>query len=62
MTKLGAILLMEADFNYHNHLIFGSRMMDLTRRHNMVPEEFFREKEKTAEDAIGYSNSYSSMA
>ena len=32
VTKLRAILLMEADFNYHNKLIFGKRMMDLARR------------------------------
>ena len=33
VTKLRAILLMEADFNFHNTLIFGTRMLDLTRRH-----------------------------
>ena len=52
VTKLRAILLMEADFNYHNKLIFGQRMMDLARQHNMVPEEIYSEKGKTAEDAI----------
>ena len=44
VTKLRAILLMEADFNYHNKLIFGKRMMDLARRHGIVPEEIFSEK------------------
>ena len=52
VTKLRAILLMEADFNYHNKLIFGKRMMDLARRHGIVPEEIFSEKERTAEDAV----------
>ena len=52
VTKLRAILLMEADFNYHNKLIFGQRMMDLARQHDMVPEEIYSEKRKTAEDAI----------
>ena len=52
VTKLQAILLMEADFNYHNKLIFGKRMMDLARRHGIVPEEIFSEKERTAEDAV----------
>ena len=29
VTKLREILLMEADFNFHNRLIFGDRMMKL---------------------------------
>ena len=52
VTKLRAILLMEADFNYHNKLIFGKRMMDLARQHGMVPEEIYSEKGRTSEDAI----------
>ena len=52
VTKLRAILLMEADFNYHNKLIFGKRMLDLARQHDLVPEEIYSEKGKTAEDAI----------
>ena len=52
VTKLRAILLMEADFNYHNRVIIGSQMMNLVRQHNMVPEEVFSKKEKTAEDTI----------
>ena len=39
VSKLRAILLIEADFNYHNKLIFGKRMMDLARQHGMVPED-----------------------
>ena len=31
VNKLRAILLMEADFNFHNKLIFGSHMLDTTR-------------------------------
>ena len=31
VTQLRAILLMEADFNCHNRLIFGGRMMKLAR-------------------------------
>ena len=31
VTKLRAILLMEADFNCHNRIIFGDRMMKLAR-------------------------------
>ena len=52
VTKLRAILLMEADFNCHNKLIFGSRMMALGREHGLVPDEIFSAKDKTAEDAI----------
>ena len=52
VTKLRAILLMEADFNYHNKLIFGKRMLDLARAHNLVPDEIYSEKGRTAEDAI----------
>ena len=51
-TKSRAILLMEADFNYHNRLIFRSRMMDLARKHDMIPEEIFSKKGKMAEDDI----------
>ena len=52
VTKLREILLMEADFNFHNKLIFGKQMMDLARRHGMVPEEIYSEKGRTAEDAV----------
>ena len=52
VTKLRAILLMEADFNFHNKLIFGDRMMKLARNNGLVPEEIYSEKGKTTEDAI----------
>ena len=52
VVKLRAILLVEADFNFHNKLIFGQRMMDLIRQHGMVPEEIYSEKGKTSKDAI----------
>ena len=52
VTKLRAILLMEADFNFHNKLIFGKRMLDLARAHDLVPEEIYSAKGKTSEDAI----------
>ena len=52
VTKLGAILLMEADFNYHNRLIFEDRMMKLARENELVPEEIYSKKGKTPEDAI----------
>ena len=43
---------MEADFNFHNKLIFGTRMLDLARRHGLVPEEIYSEKGRIAEDAV----------
>ena len=43
---------MEADFNCHNRIIFGDRMMKLAREHGLVPEEIYSEKGKTPEDAI----------
>ncbi len=52
VTELCAILLMEADFNQHNKLIFGHRMMALARQHGMVLDEITSTKGKTAEDAI----------
>ena len=52
VTKLRAILLMEADFNFHNKLIFGTRMLELARKHGLVQEEIYSEKGRTAEDAI----------
>ena len=39
MTKLRVILLIEAEFNFHNRLVFGDRMMKLARENGLVPEE-----------------------
>ena len=50
VNKLRAILLMEADFNFHNKLLFGKRMMATARAHGLVPPEQYSEKESTAED------------
>ena len=50
VSKLRSILLMEADFNFTNKSIFGSRMMGNARKYNMIPEEIFSEKNKTADD------------
>jgi hypothetical protein len=41
VNKLHTILLMEADFNFMNNFVFGSRMMRITRDSNMYPEEAF---------------------
>ena len=50
--KLLAILLREVDFNCHNRLIFGSRMMERDRECGIIPGKIYSEKGKTAEDAI----------
>lgn len=52
ITNLRTILLMKADFNFHNKLIFGKQMMDLAWRYGIVPEEIYSEKGRTAEDAV----------
>ena len=39
MNKLRAILLMEADFNFHNKLILGKRMVDTARLEGLIPAE-----------------------
>ena len=43
---------MEANFNFHNKLVFGNRMLDLARKHGLVPEEVFSKKGRTSEDAV----------
>ena len=52
VTKPRAILLMEAEFNCHNRLIFGDRMMKLAQENGLVPEDIYSKKGKTPEDAI----------
>lgn len=48
--KLRAILLMEGDFNMHNRLIFGNRMMECAREAGLIPEEQYAEKESDGQD------------
>jgi hypothetical protein len=50
VTKLWAILLMEADFNATNKIIYGNRMMAKAWRHNLMPEEIFSEQNRMADD------------
>ena len=52
VTKLRAILLMEADFNFHNWIIFAKRMLDNARAHDLIPAEIYSEKGRTAEGAL----------
>ena len=46
VDKLRALLLMEADFNSLNKLIFSSRMIKLSEQHKRMPEELFGSRKK----------------
>ena len=46
ITKQRAILLMEADFNCHNKLIFGKRMLDLASDYKLIPDKIYSAKGK----------------
>ena len=50
VTKLRAILLMEADFNFSNKLIYGVRMLNNVRAHGYMPEEIFSEQGRVPHD------------
>ncbi len=52
VSKLRAILLMEADFNAMNKEVYGVRMMDNARRYKLIPEEIFSEQMRRIEGAI----------
>ncbi len=48
--KLQAILLMEADFNTTNKIVYGDRMMTNVRKCNLMPEEIFSERNRMVDD------------
>jgi hypothetical protein len=50
VEKMRAILLMEADFNFMNKMIYGDRMLATARRYGYMAEEIFSERGCTAED------------
>ncbi len=50
VTKLRTILLMEADFNATNKIIYGNKMMAKARGQNLMPEEIFSERNRMADD------------
>ena len=52
VEKLRAILLMETDFNFKNKLIYGCRMLDVTRKYRFMPEEIYSEQRKTADNDL----------
>jgi hypothetical protein len=46
VITLRAILLMEADFNASNKIIYGVRMMGQAREYNLMPDEIYSKKIK----------------
>ena len=51
VTKLQEILLMEADFNATNKIIYGNRMMAKAREQDLIPEEIFSKKNRMADNS-----------
>jgi hypothetical protein len=41
VDKLRAILLLEADFNFYNGLMFAKRMMDRAKENSWIPNELY---------------------
>jgi hypothetical protein len=50
VSKLRAILLMEADFNTMNKEVYGVRMLDNARQYKLIPDEIFSKQNHTAND------------
>ncbi len=50
ITKLWSILLMEADFNATNKIIYGQRMLHQARKYQLIPEEIYSKWNRLADD------------
>ena len=50
ITKLRSMLLMEADFNATNKIVYGNRMLHNVRKYKLMPEEIYSEKNRLADD------------
>ena len=50
VSKLRSILLIEADYNAANKILFGTRMLDNVRKYKLMPGEIYSERGRTAED------------
>ena len=50
VTKLRSILLMEADFNCANKVVYGVRMMDNVRKYKLMSSDIYSERGRMAED------------
>jgi hypothetical protein len=61
VSKLCAILLMEADFNAMNEEVNGVRMLDKVQKFKLIPEEIFSEKNCMADDG-GLAKCFSAIS
>jgi hypothetical protein len=50
ITKLWSILLMEADFNTTNKIIYGQRMLHQARTYKLIPKVIYSERNRLADD------------
>ncbi len=50
ITKLRSILLMEADFNATNKIIYGQRMLHQAQKYKLVSEEIYSKRNRLADD------------
>jgi hypothetical protein len=50
ITKLWCILLIEADFNATNKIIYRQRMLQMARKYKLMPEEVFSKRNCLADD------------
>jgi hypothetical protein len=50
ITKLWSILLMEANFNATNKIIYGQRMLHQVRKYKLIPEEIYSKRNQLADN------------
>jgi hypothetical protein len=50
ITKLWSILLMEANFNATNKIIYGQQMLHQARKYKLIPEEIYSKRNRLADD------------
>ena len=52
VSKLRAIILMEADYNAANKIVFGERIMNNAMKYKLMPDEIFSEQGRMANDGV----------
>jgi hypothetical protein len=50
ITKLRSNLLMEADFNATNKVVYGVRMLENVKDYKLMPKEVYSERNHLADD------------
>jgi hypothetical protein len=50
IPKLWSILLMEADFNATNKIIYSQRMLHQAQKYKLIPKEIYSERNRLADD------------